>query len=175
MFDKLEAIEKTYDDLTEQMTDPGVIGDQTRYTKVAKQHRDLEPVVEKYRELRKLDSDISGAKEILRETADEEMRELADYYASRKPPRPKFQPDPEKAAIGKAKAAETLCTMCHLGGFAGQNEIPRVAGQNYDYIVKQLKDFKARRRANDGGSMTSVANTMSDEDIDNVAHYLAGL
>ena len=34
--------------------------------------------------------------------------------------------------------------MCHLGGFAGQNEIPRVAGQHYDYIVKQLEDFKAR-------------------------------
>ena len=105
----------------------------------------------------------------------EEMRELADFYAGRPPPRQSFRADPEKAAIGKLKAAETLCTMCHLGGFAGQNEIPRVAGQNFGYIVKQLQDFKARRRTNDGGSMTSVANTMSDEDIDNVAHYLAGL
>lgn len=105
----------------------------------------------------------------------EEMRELSDFYARRKPPRQTFQPDLEKAAIGKLKASETLCTMCHLGGFAGQNEIPRVAGQNFDYIVKQLQDFKARRRANDGGSMTSVANTMSDADIENVAHYLAGL
>jgi len=105
----------------------------------------------------------------------EEMRELADFYARRPPPRQPFQPDPDKAAVGKLKASETLCTMCHLGGFAGQNEIPRVAGQNFDYIVKQLKDFKARRRANDGGSMTSVANTMSDGDIENVAHYLAGL
>jgi cytochrome c553 len=41
--------------------------------------------------------------------------------------------------------------------------------------VKQLKDFKARTRSNDGGSMTSVANTMSDEDIENVAHYVVGL
>jgi cytochrome c553 len=105
----------------------------------------------------------------------DEMRELADFYARRKPPRQDFQPDPEKARIGKLKASETLCTMCHLGGFAGQNEIPRVAGQNFDYIVKQLLDFKARRRANDGGSMTSVANTMSEEDIENVAHYLVGL
>lgn len=105
----------------------------------------------------------------------EEMRELSDYYAARKPPPQPFVPDPEKARIGKLKAEETLCTMCHLGGFAGQNEIPRVAGQNYAYIVKQLADFKARRRTNDGGSMTSVANTMSDEDIENVAHYLAGL
>ncbi|HKX29565.1 MAG TPA: peptide chain release factor 1 [Blastocatellia bacterium] len=77
MFEKLEAIEKTYEELTQQMTDPGIIGDQVRYTKVAKQHRDLEPIVEKYRELCKLDKDIAGAREILRDTDDEEMRELA--------------------------------------------------------------------------------------------------
>ncbi len=77
MFEKLESIEKTYEELTQQMTDPTVIGDQSRYTKVTKQHRELEPVVEKYRELRKLNSDIDGAKEILRETTDEEMHELA--------------------------------------------------------------------------------------------------
>ncbi len=77
MFEKLEAIEKTYEGLTQQMTDPGVIGDQSRYAKVAKQHRDLESLVEKYRQLRKLDNDIAGAREILRDVNDEEMRELA--------------------------------------------------------------------------------------------------
>ncbi len=65
--------------------------------------------------------------------------------------------------------------MCHLGGFSGQNEIPRVAGQNYDYVVKQLKDFKARRRTNDAGNMTSVAGTLSDEDIENLANFIANL
>ena len=65
--------------------------------------------------------------------------------------------------------------MCHLGGFAGQNEIPRVAGQYYDYTVKQLRDFKARTRTNDAGNMASVANTLNDADIENLAHYLAGL
>ena len=65
--------------------------------------------------------------------------------------------------------------MCHLGGFLGQNEIPRVAGQNFDYIVKQLTDFKARTRTNDAGSMTSVASTLSADDIQNLAHYLVGL
>jgi peptide chain release factor 1 len=77
MFEKLEAIEKTYEELTQQMTDPSVSGDQARYTKVVKQHRELEPIVEKYRKLRKLDSDIAGDREILRETNDYEMRELA--------------------------------------------------------------------------------------------------
>jgi peptide chain release factor 1 len=77
MFEKLEAIEKTYEELTQQMTDPAVISDQARYTKVAKQSRELEPVVEKFRELRKLDSDMAGAKELMREAEDEEMREMA--------------------------------------------------------------------------------------------------
>jgi cytochrome c553 len=105
----------------------------------------------------------------------DEMRELADWYSKQKPPVQAFKPDPAKAKLGKAKADETLCTMCHLGGFLGQNEIPRVAGQNYDYIVKQLSDFKARRRTNDAGNMTSVSNTLSDTDIENLAHYLTGL
>ena len=105
----------------------------------------------------------------------DEMRELSDYFAKQKPPVQAFAADPEKARLGKLKADETLCTMCHLGGFAGQNEVPRVAGQNFDYIVKQLADFKARRRTNDASSMTSVANTLNAQDIENLAHYLVGL
>ena len=105
----------------------------------------------------------------------DEMRALADYFAQQKPPVSTFKVDSAKAALGKAKAEETLCTMCHLGGFAGQNEIPRVAGQQYAYIVKQLSDFKARKRTNDAGNMTAVASTLSDKDIENLAHYLVGL
>jgi len=105
----------------------------------------------------------------------DELRELADYFAGQKPKPQAFKADPEKARLGKLKAEETLCTMCHLGGFLGQNEIPRVAGQHYDYVVKQLRDFKARKRTNDAGNMTSVSNTLNDADIENLAHYLSGL
>ena len=80
-----------------------------------------------------------------------------------------------KVKLGRAKTEETLCTMCHLGGFAGKSEVPRVAGQNHDYVIKQLTDFKEKRRTNDAGTMTSVANTLSTQDIENVAHFLAGL
>ncbi len=105
----------------------------------------------------------------------DEMRELADHFSRQKPAPQPFQPDSAKAVKGKAKADETLCAMCHLGGFIGQNEIPRLAGQNFDYVVKQLTDFKARRRTNDAGNMTSVSNTLNETDIDNLAHYIAGL
>ncbi len=105
----------------------------------------------------------------------EDMFDLGAFFAAQQPGSNGFKPDPEKAARGKAKADETLCTMCHLGGLAGQNEIPRVGGQHYAYVVKQLKDFKAMRRTNDAGNMTSVAKTLSDEDIDNLGQYAASL
>jgi len=105
----------------------------------------------------------------------DEMREIADWFSRQKPPVQSFVVDAERAKRGQAKSQETLCTMCHLGGFSGQNEIPRVAGQNHDYIVKQLADFKARRRTNDAGNMTSVAKTLSDDDIEDLAQYLVGL
>lgn len=78
MFEKLEAIERTYEDLNQQMTDNQVISDQSRYTKIAKQHRELEAIVMKFREMKKLDNDIAGNREILRDMDDAEMRELAE-------------------------------------------------------------------------------------------------
>jgi len=105
----------------------------------------------------------------------DDMLALADWFSTQKRAPSTFKADPQKAALGKAKADEVLCTMCHLGGFVGQNEIPRVAGQHYEYIKKQLLDFKARRRTNDGGNMTSVAHTLSDDDIENLAQYVTSL
>jgi len=105
----------------------------------------------------------------------DDMRELADYFSKQKLTSKNFKADPEKAQKGLAKADETLCAMCHLGEFKGQNEIPKVAGQNYDYVIKSLKDFKAKNRTNDAGNMTSVASTLSDQDIENLGHYIAGL
>ncbi len=103
------------------------------------------------------------------------MFDLAADFSAQKPKPLAFKADPARAARGKAKADETLCTVCHLGGFIGQNEIPRVAGQQYEYVVKQMRDFKTAKRTNDAGNMASVSKTLTDEDIVNLGHYLAGL
>jgi cytochrome c553 len=105
----------------------------------------------------------------------EDMFDLAAFFAAQKPLPTAFKSDPQKAARGEKKAAETLCTMCHLKQFMGQNEIPRVMGQHYEYIVKQMRDFKSGRRTNDAGNMASVSKTLSEEDVDDLGHYLAGL
>jgi cytochrome c553 len=105
----------------------------------------------------------------------QDMIDIANYYAAQTAKPSAFKADEEKIKRGKAKADETLCSMCHLGNFVGQNEIPKVAGQQYDYIVQQLRDFKARKRTNDAGNMTSVSQTLSETDIENLGHYITSL
>ena len=111
----------------------------------------------------------------VKDLAAADMQDLGAFFALQRLADTGFKPDPAKVARGKAKAAETLCTMCHLGEFKGQNEVPRVAGQHHDYIVRQLQDFKAGRRTNDAGTMSSVSKTLDEQAIDDLAHYLAGL
>jgi cytochrome c553 len=105
----------------------------------------------------------------------DDMIQLGQFFAAQKPLPIKFQADGAKAAAGRKVSDAVLCPMCHLGGFVGQNEIPRVAGQWPQYVKKQLVDFKARRRTNDAGNMTSVAATLSDADIENLSQYIGNL
>ncbi len=107
--------------------------------------------------------------------AKQDMLDLADYFSHQKKKPTGFQTDPAKVASGRGIADAALCPMCHLGGFSGQNEIPRVAGQHYDYVVLQLKNFRGRLRTNDGGNMTAYAKSLTDEQIDDLAHYIASL
>ena len=95
------------------------------------------------------------------------MREALRYIT--------FKRGSARVEAGRKVSDAVLCPMCHLGGFVGQNEVPRVAGQNPEYIRKQLQDFKAKRRTNDGGNMTSVTHTLSDSDIENLSQYIANL
>jgi cytochrome c553 len=105
----------------------------------------------------------------------DQMIALGNFFAAQKQRPAAFAPDDAKVQAGKKVADAALCTMCHLGEFKGQNEIPRVAGQWPQYIAKQLEDFRAKRRTNDAGNMTSVTRNLTDEQIQDLAQYIANL
>lgn len=78
MFDKLEFLEEKHIDLSQKISDPDVINNQTLWQKLMKEHAELEPIVEKYKEYKKSRQGLAEAKEVLYDkTADEEFRELA--------------------------------------------------------------------------------------------------
>ncbi len=77
MLEKLEQIEARYESLTQELSQPDIMSDQSAYVKAAKQHRSLGEIVAKYRELKSLQEELAGAQELLDTADDEEMREMA--------------------------------------------------------------------------------------------------
>ena len=76
MFDRLDQLEALYEDLGRQLSEPALLSDQKKFQTVAKQHRDLEPTVDKFREYRKIKDGIAEAKAMLND-GDPDIREMA--------------------------------------------------------------------------------------------------
>src|ERR1043165_5678304 len=76
LISKLEQVEARFDELTAQLSDPSVIGDNSRFQKAARAHSDLSEVVEKYRQWKTLQAEMTGAKAMLEES-DPDMRAMA--------------------------------------------------------------------------------------------------
>jgi peptide chain release factor 1 len=77
MFDRLDQMEARYEDLGHQLADPALISDQKKFTEVARAHRELEPVVEKFREYRQVKQGVADAKTMLAED-DADIKEMAE-------------------------------------------------------------------------------------------------
>ncbi len=82
MFEKLEAVEKRYDELTQMISDPEVISNHTEWQKLMKEHASIEDVVLKFREYKKVKQAMEEAEELMK---DPEMKELAEeeYYGNK--------------------------------------------------------------------------------------------
>jgi len=77
LFEKLDQIESRYDEITQEISSPEVHADSARYQKLAKTHSELGEIVAKYREWKEIEKGLQGAKELLAETGDAEMKQMA--------------------------------------------------------------------------------------------------
>ena len=77
MFDRLTELETKFENLTESINDPETISDQNKWRNLMKEHSDLTPIIESYREYKATVRSIEDAKEMLEESDDEELRQLA--------------------------------------------------------------------------------------------------
>lgn len=77
MLDKLEAIFKRWEEVGKQLTEPEIISDMKRYIKLSKDYKELQPIVDAYREYKLVVENIASSKEILAKEKDDEFREMA--------------------------------------------------------------------------------------------------
>lgn len=116
---------------------------------------------------------------------DENIREIAEFYASK--PKMTMQAKPDLIELGESiyrggilKKNVAACTACHTPNGDGNAlaGFPRIAGQHTEYTVAQLKAYREDQRTSDedfNGMMRDVAKNMTDTEMQAVANYIKGL
>lgn len=125
MFDKLEAVENRYEELTRMISDPEVIANQTEWQKLMKEHASIEEIVLKYKEYKNTKHAMDEAKEMME---DRELKELAevDYYEA-KEKLPKIEEELKVLLIPK-DPDDDKNIICEIRAGAGGEEAALFAG-----------------------------------------------
>ena len=125
MFQKLDSVEKRYEDLTIKISDPDIISKQDEWKNYMKEHAEIEPIVEKYRENKKVKQAIEDAKEMLE---DPEMKELAEIdLLDNKDKLPKIEEELKILLIPK-DPDDDKDVICEIRAGAGGEEAALFAG-----------------------------------------------
>jgi cytochrome c553 len=106
--------------------------------------------------------------------SDDELRQFAEIIAKLPPPRPADGPvDAARIERAKALVAQNRCNVCHTASFAGQDNVPNIADQREDYLVKALRGYKDNSRHGYDATMAEVMAPISDAQILDLAYYIA--
>ena len=110
---------------------------------------------------------------IVKDLKDEDLDALAKHY-NKQPAKPSAEAvDPALVKRGGEIAEKMRCGSCHLPTLAGQEQMPRLARQRIDYLVKAMRDLRDSKRPGADGNMTAAIASVSDADLVALAHYAA--
>lgn len=105
---------------------------------------------------------------------DEDLQTLGDAMAKLPPPVATGAAlDAASLELGRDLAAKYRCGSCHNADYSGREQIPRLAAQREDYLIKSLTEYKSNARAGYEPAMNSVAQEVRADEIPVLARYLA--
>jgi cytochrome c553 len=107
---------------------------------------------------------------------DDDLRSMANIIAKLPPPRPiEASGDPARLDRARALIQQHRCNFCHNPDFSGAQQVPRLAGQREDYLVKALREYKNNTRRSYDAAMGDVLYEISDEQFLDLAYFLTRL
>src|SRR5215472_14810391 len=106
--------------------------------------------------------------------SDEDLQSMSIALSKLLPPPPPAEKgDPQRLARGSALAEQNHCNICHRSDFTGQENVPRLADQREDYLLKTMKAYKTGTRHAYDGTMAEVLQPVDDNDLGVLAYFLA--
>jgi cytochrome c553 len=106
--------------------------------------------------------------------SDTDLQTFADAIA--KLPAPAPAPDAASPAMmerGRALVEKYRCNFCHNADLSGRDNVPRIASQREDYLIKTMKEYKANIRHGYDGSMAEVLQPVTEAEIAGLAYFIA--
>lgn len=154
MLDKLEAIRNNFLHLEEQMADPAIVGDQSKYTKVSKEYFKVKEVVDVYQTYKKLLENLEGAKELLREK-DEDLREMAKLEIQTLEPKKETLENELKALLIPKDPEDSKDIIFEVRAGTGGDEASLFAGDLFRMYFKyfETQGWKAEVLYENQGTM----------------------
>jgi len=114
--------------------------------------------------------------DLAKNMTDADLQKFGDYFAGLTPPKAAGEAaDPVVAARAQAAISRNHCNSCHLPDFSGREQMPRLAAQREDYLLKALRDYKSGQRPGYEPTMDEVMRPVTDAEIVDLAHYLSRL
>ncbi len=142
MLDKLEAINQRYNDLEGQMNDPSSMNDMKRFIKLNKDYKELQPIVEAYKEYKNTIDNLESTKELLKTEKDEEFREMAKLELNELIAR-KYEMEEEiRIMLIPADPVDTKNAIVEIRAGTGGDEASIFAGDLFRMYTKYCEDRK---------------------------------
>ena len=112
--------------------------------------------------------------ELTKDFTDDDLRTFSDELAKLPPPTPPAEgAEPARLEKGRAAAQRHRCGFCHNPDMSGHDQIGRIGAQREDYLLKALREYKTAERRGYDPAMVEVAQGIPDDDLADIAHYLA--
>jgi cytochrome c553 len=112
--------------------------------------------------------------EMLHGAGDEDLRAMADALAELPAPKPNVpETSPARMAGARDLVQRNRCNVCHQPNFAGDENVPRIAGQREEYLLKSLRGYKDNTRRGYDSQMADVVASLTDPDFVELAYFLA--
>lgn len=142
LFNHIDELERTYTDLGEQINDPDIIANQEKWQKLMKEYSNMGPVVEKYREYKNALKSAEEAEEMLKESKDEEFRELLkEELTHSKEDAEKFREELKVLLLPK-DPNDSKNVIMEIRAGTGGNEAAIFAGELFRMYVRYAENRK---------------------------------
>ena len=128
-----------------------------------------------FREGRRSNAEMTAIGKTLK---DDDLRGFSDFIGTLPPlptPPPGEPLDSARMSKGKALAEQHKCLFCHGPDLSGGQQVPRIAGQREEYLRESLNGYRTRKRTGYTPAMLEPVSTLSAEDVDVLAYFVAHL